>query len=199
MAGGEARWGRDPPHDGRVARGARTRMAIVEATIDLIESGNPRPSTSEVALRAGVSVRLLFHHFADVPLLFRSAAELASARSRPLIGMIPPHGPVDVRIRAMCRQRRQLFEAIAPVLLATQARTTDLGDVLADLRSLLRRQLVVSLRPEILAQGRSAPVLLESLDQAAGWQNWTSLRFDAGRSAGQAEQVMVYTLTVLLH
>jgi AcrR family transcriptional regulator len=198
MAGGGARRGTGPPHDGRAARGARTRIAIVEATIELIESGNTQPSTREVAERAGVSVRLLFHHFEDVPLIFRSAAALRSSRSRSLIGMIPPRGPVDLRIRAICHQRRELFEAIAPVLLATLARTSDLHDVLGDLRSLLRQQLLVSLRPEILAHGRSAPVLLESLDQAAGWQNWHSLRSEAGRSAGEAEQVMVYTVTVLL-
>ncbi len=191
--------GEGEPLDGRLARGVRTRNSIVEAIIELIESGNPRPTSREVADQAGVSVRVLFHHFEDVPVLYRSAVELQSSRSRSLIGIIPPHGPLEARIRAICRQRRQLFEAIAPVLRASEARDSSLPGVLSDLRALLRQQLTVSLRPEILSRAGDAPLLLESLDLAAGWQNWTALRFDAGRSASQAEQVMVYTVTILLH
>jgi AcrR family transcriptional regulator len=197
--GGSGSNGDGEPLDGRLARGVRTRNSIVEAIIELIESGNPRPTNREVADQAGVSVRVLFHHFEGVPVLYRSAVELQSSRSRSLIGIIPPHGPLDVRIRAICRQRRQLFEAIAPVVRASEARDSNLPDVLPDLRALLRHQLTVSLRPEILSRGGDAPVLLESLDVAAGWQNWRTLRFNAGRSASQAEQVMVYTVTVLLH
>jgi AcrR family transcriptional regulator len=182
-----------------VARGVRTRNAIVEAAIELIESGNPRPTSREVANQAGVSVRLLFHHFEDVHVLYRSAVEMQSSRNRSLIGIIPPHGPLDRRIRAICHQRRQLFEAITPVLRASGSGDANLPGALSDLRTLLRHQLTVSLRPEILARGGDAPLLLESLDLAAGWQNWTALRFGAGRSASQAEQVMVYTVTILLH
>jgi TetR/AcrR family transcriptional regulator, regulator of autoinduction and epiphytic fitness len=185
--------------DGRVARGVRTRTSIVEAAIALIESGNLRPTSKEVADRAGVSVRLLFHHFEDVHVLYRSAVELQSSRSRSLIGIIPPHGPLDGRIRAICHQRRQLFEAIAPVLRASEARDSNLPGALSDLRALLHHQLAVALRPEILSRGGDAPLFLESLDLAAGWQNWTALRFGAGRSASQAEQVMAYTVTILLH
>ncbi len=187
------------PLDGRLARGLRTRNSIVEAMIELIESGNPRPTSREVADRAGVSVRVLFHHFEHVPGLYRRAVERQSSRSRSLIGIIPPNGPLDARIRAICRQRRQLFEAIGPVLRASEARDPGLPGGLSDLRALLRQQLAVSLRPEILSHGGDAPLLLETLDLAAGWQNWTALRFEAGRSASQAEQVMVYTVTVLLH
>jgi hypothetical protein len=50
-----------------------------------------------------------------------------------------------------------------------------------------------------MARGKQAPILLESLDSVAGWQSWTALRQDAGRTVTQAEQVMAYTVTVLLH
>lgn len=187
------------PHDGRVARGARRRASIGEATINLIQSGNPQPTTQQVADEAGVSVRLLFHHFEDVQMLYLNAAELQSSRARSLIAIIPPHGPVDLRVAAICHQRRQLFETIAPVLTAVLARTGNRSDLMADERALLRHQLMVGLRPEILSRGKSARVLLESLDVATGWQSWTSLRVEARRSADEAERVMVYTLTRLLH
>ena len=62
-----------------------------------------------------MSVRLVFHHFGEVGVLYDRAAALSPARARALIGIIPPHGPIDVRTAAICRQRRQLFEALAPV------------------------------------------------------------------------------------
>jgi AcrR family transcriptional regulator len=187
------------PSDGRVARGERTRTSIVEATISLIESGNPQPTSREVAIKAGVSVRLLFHHFEHVQMLYLGAAELQSSRTRSLIGIIPPYGPVGFRVATICHQRRQLFETITPVLRAALARTGNCTDPLADRRALLRHQLMVGLRPEILARGKNAPVLLESLDVAAGWQSWISLRVEARRSANEAERVMAYTIAGLLH
>ncbi len=186
-------------YDGRVARGERTRTSILEATIDLIQTGTSRPTARQVADHAGVSVRVLFHHFADVGTIFQRAAELHADRSRTLIGIIPARGPVDFRVAAICHQRRELFEAIAPVLRAAQARTTADQDVVVGLRGDLRHQLLVGLRPEIVARGKTAPFLLESLGLATGWRNWTSLRFDDQRSADQAEQVMVYTASVLVH
>ncbi len=150
-----------------------------------------------MAQRAGVSVRLVFHHFREVRELYRSATELRASRTRPLIGIIPPHGPVDLRTAVICRQRREVFEAIAPVLRATMARTSDRDDGTAELRALLRHQLVVGLRPEILSRGGHGPLLLESLDLAIGWHRWSSLR-DGGRSAVEAERVMVRTVTALV-
>jgi AcrR family transcriptional regulator len=193
--------GRSGYLDQRVARGIRTRSSIIEAMIDLIVEGHVEPTSRQVAHRAGVSVRLVFHHFGDLDQLFTSAAAHQASRSLSLIAILPPHGPVETRIRLICRQRRQLFEANAPLLRASYARSpgsTALTDSLADHRSILRRQLDVTLAPEINARGPKAPVVLDALDVAAGWHTWSALRFDAGHSAASAEQVMVFSVTRLL-
>ncbi len=140
----------DPPSDRRRARGQRTRTSIVDATIDLIEAGNPRPTSRQVAGRAGVSVRLVFHHFKRLEEVIRLAAELQTSRHRSFVAAIPPHGPLSARIGAICRQRRQLFEAIGPVLQAAHARSFDtpgLSEALSHQRSLLRRPARSGLRP----------------------------------------------------
>ena len=189
------------PADGRVARGDRTRSALIEATVALIRSGRSLPTAGQVAEQAGVSVRLVFHHFGAVQALYDCAVALESARARALIGIVPPRGPVAVRISAICRQRRQLFEDLAHdpwASLSSQSSTGPRSGPQEDLHGLLRRQLVVGLRPEILAAGGDAPVLFEALDAAAGWRNWASLRLDGRRSATDAERVVVYALTVLL-
>ena len=43
------------PLDGRVARSRRTRAAIVEALVSLLEEGNPQPTVDEIAAASGAS------------------------------------------------------------------------------------------------------------------------------------------------
>ena len=134
--------------------GSAPVLQIVDATIELIHAGNPRTDQPEIADHAGVSVRMIFYHFgADrgpVPDRGRLASSCATGRSSPSCRRT---GPVEARIRATCRQRRQLFEAIAPVLRMAYSRVARLADsptsVLAEKRALLRRQVAVTLRPEI--------------------------------------------------
>jgi AcrR family transcriptional regulator len=191
----------DPGRDRRTARGSRTRASIIAAVVELIGSGDPAPSSRQIAHQAGVSVRLVFHHFGDLDVLFARAAEDQVARYRSLITIIPPRGPVETRIRIICRQRRRLFEAIGPVLRASSARSPVVAaqsDVLADQRIILRRQIAVTLAPEIHARGQLAPVVLDTIDVATGWQNWNALRLDAGHTASSAEQVMAFAVSRLL-
>jgi hypothetical protein len=118
-----------------------------------------------------------------------------------LVAFVPPHGPVDARIRATCHQRRQLFEAIAPMLRVAYSkalRSPELIEILADLRSQLQHQVAVTFGPEISSGGSDAPVLLENLGLLTGWQSWDTLRCDTGRSASAAEQVMAVFVSRLL-
>jgi len=189
---------RQAPWDGRLARGERTRSALVEATVHLMRSGRSLPTAGQIAAQAGVSVRLVFHHFGEVQVLYDRATTLESARARSLIGIVPPRGPVAVRIQVICRQRRQLFEALVPSPGTAGPATgfpTALGE---DLHAHLRRQLMVGLQPEILAAGGDAPVLFEALDAVTGWQSWAWLRGGGRRSAAETERVVVYAATVLL-
>ena len=52
--------------DGRLARSARTRHAVVDALLDLLGEGDLRPTAARIAERAGVSLRIVFHHFEDL-------------------------------------------------------------------------------------------------------------------------------------
>jgi TetR/AcrR family transcriptional regulator, regulator of autoinduction and epiphytic fitness len=188
------------PLDRRLARGLRTRTIIIDAMIELIDAGNPHPTSPQVAARAGVAVRTVFHHFHDLEILFRSAAGLHLSRHSSLVAVIPPHGPTETRIQATCRQRRRLYEVIGPVLRATYARaqgSPGLNDVLVQHRSRLRHQLAVTLGPEIAVRGAQDRVL-DTLELTTGWQSWCALRFEAGHSASSAEQFMAFTVTRML-
>ena len=101
--------------DGRLARGARARAAIVEALLALIERGDLRPSAARIAARAGVSLRSVFQHFNDVESLFAAAAERQAERLASLAGAVDDQGPLARRLDAFVRQRARLLEAVSPV------------------------------------------------------------------------------------
>src|SRR5271155_5351046 len=70
----------EPARDGRVARGQRTRRSVAEALMQLLRDGESDPTAKAVARRAGVSLRLVFHHFADMDDLYRFVAALQLRR-----------------------------------------------------------------------------------------------------------------------
>ncbi len=182
-------------------RGSRTRDAILDALVELLAEGNLQPSSREIAARAGVARRSVFHHFGDVTLLYLAAVERQAARHRPHITTVDPAGGLDDRIRQVCRQRRALFETLGPILRAASAKVEDSADLdahLVDLRLVLRAQLGAAFAPELGGHRASADKLLETMEMATGWAHWQALRIEAHHSASAAEALMVYTATRLL-
>ena len=56
--------------DGRLLRTERSRQLIIEALHELINEGILVPTAQNVADRAGVGIRTVFRHFADMETLF---------------------------------------------------------------------------------------------------------------------------------
>jgi AcrR family transcriptional regulator len=186
--------------DRRVARGDHTRAILIEAMIELIVEGNPRPTAQQVADRADTSIRTVFNHF-HIDVLFGCAAGDLISRHRALVAIVPPKGAVKARIQATCRQRRQFFEAIAPLIRVAHSRvgsSPGLNQALQDLESFLRRQVALTFGPEVSSDGRDGPLLLEQLDLVTGWRTWNALRTTPVRSATAAEQAMAMFVTRLL-
>jgi AcrR family transcriptional regulator len=187
--------------DARTARGERTRRVLVEALVDLIDGGEAQPTTQQAADRAGVSVRLVYHHFGGVHGLLLAAVALQSERHRHLLFAIPPRGPPALRIKALCRQRRLYFEEITPVYRVARARAANgagLDDLLAADRSALRGRLAVTLAPELEASGGASTDVLDALEQATGWDAWRALRDVRGHTAPSAERAMAFTASCLI-
>jgi AcrR family transcriptional regulator len=184
-----------------VVKGDRTRRALIEAAVLLIGEERTAPTSARTAARAGVSVRLVFHHFRGMEGLLVAAASRQSDRHRGILFAIPARGPPDLRIRALVRQRRLFFEAMAPTYRVAHDREHAVAGferLLDDDRSVLRGQLEDTLAPEIGARAPEEAELLDALEQATGWDTWRSLRDDRHRSAPSAERVMAYAVGRLL-
>lgn len=188
-----------------MARGQQTRRLLAEALVGLVDSGTAAPTTRQVATRAGVSVRVVFHHFHGTEGLVVAALSLQSERHRGVLFAIPPRGPPDLRIRALCRQRRLYFEELTPLYRLARARVhargdvgTGLAELLAEDRARLRRQLTRTLAPEVEARGVHSGELLDALVQATGWDAWRALRDVRLLSPAAAERAMAFTAERLL-
>ncbi len=87
--------------DGRHARSERSRQAMVDAVLDLLSEGNLRPSSSQIAERAGVTQRTLFNQFGDMDSLISA---VASRQVQRFFKLIPRagDGTFEQRVASYC-------------------------------------------------------------------------------------------------
>lgn len=187
--------------DGRVARGERTRAAIVEAFLDLLSEGVDQPRARRIADRAGVSVRTIFQHFDDLEGLRADVVAAQAERLAPFFEDLDADGPLPDRIVALATRRAELFEFITPVRRAMEgagrSSTFDRGRRQLDRR--LRTQLEQQFAAELAAMERSErSARLAAADALCSYPAWDHLRRTQGRSVLQARRTLVEALTVLL-
>jgi len=191
-----------PSGDRRRARGATTRAAVVEALLALLYEGDLRPTGPRIAARAGVSLRSVFQHFADLDALFATAAERQGERIRALSPPLAVAGTPAARAAALAAQRARVFEAIAPVrraALLMEPFAPAIATRLAALRVAQRRDLRRVFAPELArlpaAQRRARLAALAAL---CGFSTWHVLRAHQGLGVAAARQVVTRALAALL-
>jgi len=189
--------------DGRHIRRDRNRQAVVDALLDLYGEGNLRPSSSEVAERAGLSPRSVFRYFEDVDDLSRSALGRQLERALPLVPIAAvPGAPLSERIAALVAQRLRLFEAIAPAATVSRLRSPFqpvLATQLRNTRSYLRHQIAKLFAGELGAMGQDrAASVLAAADVLCSFESYQLLIGDQDLGAEAMTAVLVASLTALL-
>jgi AcrR family transcriptional regulator len=192
----------EPAADGRVARGQRTRRKVAEALVDLLREGGPDPTAKTIAERAGVSLRLVFHHFTDIDDLYRAVATLQLERHWGDLPRFPATMPLATRIERLVRQRSILYEEISPVRRGALRRGRTSEDVINFISytdRLLRENLSAAFAPELNALPESEHSdLLVALDAVSSWETWEHLRRGAESTVALARRVMTQTMGALL-
>ena len=188
--------------DGRTARALRTREAIVDATIALVEAGDVRPTAPRVAERAGVSVRSVFQHFDDLETLYSSVADRLLERVVGLISDVEASGPLGERVDLFVEQRAALLESITPIRRAAAVHAPFSREITerllgghAYLRYEAERAFADVLDP--LPEDERTE-LLDSLDAALSWGSWDSLRSLAGCSPIRAKRAVARAVKALV-
>ncbi|MDP1821017.1 MAG: TetR/AcrR family transcriptional regulator [Acidimicrobiales bacterium] len=171
----------------------RTREAIVDATVALLEQGDLRPTAPRVAEAASVSVRSIFQHFDDLERLHAAVAERLVGRVSLLVVPIPPDLPFEERLERFVHQRSLLLEAVSPIRRAADVHGPFSSEITARLQAgqaFLREELVRTFSTELDAAGADRDEVLDALDAALSWRTWEGMRAGLGRDQPWAEQVL---------
>src|SRR3954452_11494438 len=164
------------PLDGRIARSHRTRAAIVEALVALLEEGNPQPTIEEIAARGSAAPRTVFQHYADREALFGAVSAHREAHLQALMGTIDAAEPLDVRIAEVVAQRARVFEWIAAVrrgALLMEPFSESVHAALESFRTAKRAELVRVFAAEIAERGEAErDTLVAALGAAGSWSAW---------------------------
>ncbi|KQV74785.1 TetR family transcriptional regulator [Aeromicrobium sp. Root344] len=187
--------------DGRIARGERTRDAIVEAHAGLLREGVLKPTAKVIAERAGVSLRTLWLNFKDLETLLEATTAYWLDADAALRRPIDPDLPLADRIDRYCTQRVSRLEHIAPA-----ARSSALGEPFSAALQRSRHEHVeralqdldATFGRELDEAGTDRTVLADALFAASSWPAWSSLRDDLGLDADAATAILRTTLTRLL-
>ena len=184
--------------DGRERRSVRSREAIVQALFELIGNGVLRPTAQQVAESAGVGIRSVFRHFADMESLFAEMHARLQAEALPILRGDPVEGSLDRRARGLVDRRVEFFERIAPYKRA--------GNVQRWRSEFLRSQhaeLVRALRSDLLRwlpELRRAPLdLVEAFDLALSFEAWDRLRTEQRLGRDRAREALVRVVLSLLN
>jgi TetR/AcrR family transcriptional regulator, regulator of autoinduction and epiphytic fitness len=162
----------------RNVRSRYTHERILDALLELLAEGNHDPTTQQVAQRAGVVVRTVFHHFSDVGALYREATVRQSVALRNRLEPFDTNLDVEERTILLIDQRDEMYAEIAPLRRALRTNTNhlcaDLHESVA-LRTAMTRQIRNTYKYEL--RRHTDPVeALSRLDAATSYEIWDYFR-----------------------
>jgi AcrR family transcriptional regulator len=191
----------EPSRDGRVARGQRTRRSVAEALMELLRAGDSDPTAKAVALRAGISLRLVFHHFTDMDDLYQFVGALQLRRQWEDMPQLSPKLSLPTRIERTVAHRAALFEETSDVRRALVCRAPtapDVGRALAASDNLFLEDLKAAFAPELTGLPASNRAeYLGAMDAGTSWEIWDRLRTTSGVPVRGARRVMSLILEAL--
>lgn len=188
--------------DGRTARSVRTRTAIADAMLALFEEDVLRPTAPMIAERAGVSLRSVFQHFADLESLYADVSERQITKLLGTARFIPRDSELDTRLRLFVAERARVHEAVAPVRRAALL-VEPFSDVVATRLRWVRERGRIEVERVFDMELRERPrgerrEIVEAITVAASWSAWESLRAHQQLSSAQAQKVMRRMIASLL-
>lgn len=188
--------------DDRITRGLRTRQALIQATLDLIQAGDVEPTSAAIATISGVPGRVLFQHFPSLADLYAAAFDLAVTRAFGHRRPVNAEAPLAVRIALLVSDRSQRFEEWLPVWrFAERVRNAapGVGLGVVHLRRLLRERLASWFALELAnLDPDSRDLVLDSLDAAFGLERWMNMRKQLRLSRMHASRTWRFTTEAIV-
>ena len=191
--------------DGRQGRKIKSRLAICEACLDLIQEGLLQPSADCIAKRAGVSRRSIFNHFSDLAELYDAVGEVGRQRYAPLLEPISEREPLTIRLDHLARVRSRFLEATVSITRALTAQSL-VGPAVEQAVRVSRealerhhRDIDRLFRVELEAlDGLERSDVIEAMAAATSPHQWEYLRRSRGMSTPRALAIVKRTLKAIL-
>lgn len=184
----------NPAPDGRRLRSERSRQAIIDAMLQLVEEGVLVPTAQQVSERAGVGIRSVFRHFSDMESLFATADTKIRDQYQGLFAGGDREGSLDERLLHAVEQRALAYDAIGNHLLTTKAQLWRYP-VLREQYARTQRQLRKDLDDWLPELKTLAAEEREMVDAVASFEHWNRLREHQGLN----KKSSVRLTTQLLH
>jgi AcrR family transcriptional regulator len=189
----------EPESDGRRQRTERSRTAIIEASLSLLEEGILVPTAQQISDRAGVGIRTFFRHFEDMNTLFKAVDDSIRRHYETLILAGDRNGSLEERIDHAVDRHAAVYEQVANVILSAAAqrwRYDVLRKNYARSQRGLRKDLD-NLLPEIKDLPQSTR---EAIDAIASFELWNRLREHQGQSKRSTISIVSSLLkTLIIH
>jgi len=191
--------------DGRQSRTARSRLAICEACLDLVQEGVLQPSADQIAERAGLSRRSIFNHFTDLAELYDAVVEAGIQRCAPLLEEISDQIPTSGRVERLILLRTRFLEETAAFTRALTAQGL-VGPAADQARRISEEGLRIQhrdlerlFREELSGLSRSVrEEVLEAMSAAMAPLVWETLRRGRHHALSRSRAVMKRTITAIL-
>lgn len=186
--------------DGRRLRAVRTREAIIEAVLSLVDSGELTPTVPQIAERAGISERSIRQHFATREAVLLAGAARHAERAARLHAAPLAKGSFDARVDSFVEARVGYLEATAGVRRAAMMHADEwpiLRTAIKALSAERRKEVETAFMPELEKLGDERRSRLEALHIAASGAIWDALRRDLGMSRADATKHFALTLRSL--
>lgn len=190
-----------PAPDGRTERGRQTREKIADAMLSLLDENQAHFPAEKVAERAGVSRRLVFHHFTDMTQLAEVAVNRRLEQLLAQVRPIPAEGPREARVAAVAEQRARILEGLTPARLAVlrlEKPSAPVQEAVQRMLDFARLRLTQIFSQELDPLPEPARGdLLNGLDAVTTWSAWFHWR-SCGLSPDEARHAMAATMRTLL-
>ena len=178
--------------DGRRLRSERTKQLIIEAYLSLLRENPvvPMPTATQIAERAGYSVRSVFERFPDLNKLRVAAADYALAQAAALAPPRHVDGDRKTRIKSQVETRAGTCErgvALLRVLIFSAAEDDELKHRVRLSRERTVERLEVMYRPELSTlPERERENMLIALEAITDHESWARMRELHGLSFADA-------------
>jgi TetR/AcrR family transcriptional regulator, regulator of autoinduction and epiphytic fitness len=188
--------------DGRTVRAERTRQALVDSLLSLLDEGQLTPTAAAIAARAGVSERSVFQHFPDREALLEAVAREQYDRVVPTLRPVDSTLPLPERIEQFTAQRARLYELIGGVRragLLVEHESSSVAGWLATARQAKAADVERVFRRELDAiPADEQDAVRAALITLCSWSAWDSWRTHQRLSVARAKAALAAGVAGLL-